>query len=593
MYTIKNIVTKSNNYIPQNLWETSKKYGKKVQWNRIANITILIVFSLMILQPHRFEIDLKKNVGSGAVYAQATAQSWEQEDGSVKFDMFIPWWNEEGEIVYEIQSWDTLSEIAKNFGTTTTILIENNNIEDPNNLVSGQQITITDGWWEIIYEVEEKTTVSQFAEENNLNIDDLIELNYFPDPNMELVEGQQLFLDLTREQAELKWLWQQPKYVKPQWLVEELPESQEEEVVQEWWLLENMIGAITWWSSGDLEQNETNPSEPSEPGTPIENLIDNGEPQQKIITAVDTTNQLEEQERALEEAIQNAKNEAEKKKLEEEKRIVAEKLEAEKKVQEKAKKKEQEAAREEAAVQQQVISATETTDSIELANNPPPAPDEIAVDQEVITAEETTKKIEEITSCGENKCLHKGKCRSLPANAYCVPEDDKNAWTCEEGFVDARRSCVAQSTYNEQTSTRGTEPVKSWTISQWYFNPYNDGYGNGWGAWHCTHYSGWYRWKNYGIMTNRRGNGGQRYWNASAAWRQTGKTPEVGSIFVADSGSGRWSAYGHVGIVIKVDWSSNSILVEDMNYAWRYIVTQRWMSMNEKWLIGYIYPRKK
>gem|GEM_PF-3725317 len=54
---------------------------------------------------------------------------------------------------------------------------------------------------------------------------EVIELNYFPGEDFLLVEGQQLFLNLTREQAELKNLRQTPEYVRPAGLVEDLPED--------------------------------------------------------------------------------------------------------------------------------------------------------------------------------------------------------------------------------------------------------------------------------------------------------------------------------------------------------------------------------
>ncbi len=554
-------------------------------------MTILFVLWLVILQPNRFKIETKKNIAGSVVYAQISEKWNAENDGSVKFDLFIPGSNEEGEIVYEVKAWDTLSEIAKTFWTTTNQLIEVNGMNDANDLQPGQKLDISNAGDDIIYNVESEVVVADFAANYDLDLKEVIELNYFPGEDFILVEGQQLFLNLTREQAELKDLWQTPEYVRPAWLVEDLPEDFLVKDAEEgsWSLVDTLIGAITWWASGEWETQID--SDVEEELTDIEKLIDQGEPQQRVISAVDTTNQLEEQELALLEAITQAKNEEERKKLEAEKKILEEKL-----VKERAANKAREEAAEAEAIQaevvQEVITAEQTTDQIDEANAPEPEPTPEPV-QEVITAEETTQKIEQITSCGENKCLHKGKCRSIPSNAYCTPDDNQNAWKCEEGYVDTRRSCVEEKKYEEQTSNRWTQPKKSGTIAQRYFNPYNDGYGNGWGAGHCTHYSWWYRWKHYGIMTNWRWNGGQRYWNASAAWRQVGKNPEVWAIFVADSGSGRRSSYGHVWIVIKVDWASNSILVEDMNYAGRYIVTQRWMSMNEAGLIWYVYPRKK
>jgi len=54
---------------------------------------------------------------------------------------------------------------------------------------------------------------------------------------------------------------------------------------------------------------------------------------------------------------------------------------------------------------------------------------------------------------------------------------------------------------------------------------------------------------------------------------------------VGSSGSGVRSSYGHVGVVTAVDWKSNSIKVSDMNYAGRYIVTERWMPISSAGMI--------
>jgi surface antigen len=57
-------------------------------------------------------------------------------------------------------------------------------------------------------------------------------------------------------------------------------------------------------------------------------------------------------------------------------------------------------------------------------------------------------------------------------------------------------------------------------------------------------------------------------------------------------GSQWWNGYGHVWIVLDIDRSSRQILIEDMNYVWRYVVSQHWVDMDSSKnpVIGYIYP---
>lgn len=184
--------------------------------SRIGNLTILFVLGLVIIQPSRFEVVTKKSISSSLVYAQVTEKgNGNEEDGSVKFDMFIPGSNEEGEIVYEVEPGDTLSEIAKTFGTTTSILLDNNTIADPNNLSNGQKIVITNDGGEVIYEVQESMPVKEFASTYDIELAEVVELNYLESSDVVLEQGQQLFLNLTREQAELKDLRQTPEYVRP------------------------------------------------------------------------------------------------------------------------------------------------------------------------------------------------------------------------------------------------------------------------------------------------------------------------------------------------------------------------------------------
>lgn len=546
---------------------------------------------VVVVQPSLFQLQWSTSIPTGAVYAQLKQSNIDESGWEFQLEMLVWWANSDGTIVYVVGEWDTLSQIAKNFGLTTSSLRSANNISDADSLFKGQKLTIDFSQEQVIFEVEASSTIADFATEYDLDLEDLMTLNYFESGDDVLEMWQQLFLDLTREEAKVKKLRQQPVYVKPEWLIEELPED-----------LESTTDAPSTVIEWDISASSIiDTLEPIEPESLEWDELVPTQVQQRIITSEQTTNQLEQQKLDVEKAIQAAKDEEERKKLEAEKAALEEKLAAEKlekeaaleqERQEKIKREAEQAAtaQQEAEIQQQVISAEETTDKLDT----PPAPDPVPeVEQVVIEAEETTKQIKQLVECWSNKCLHNDKCRSLPSNASCAPDDTENAWVCNEGYVDTNRSCVDQATYDAQTATRGTQPAKTSTSGQYYFNPYNDGYANGRAGWHCTHYAGRYRWKHYGIMTNWRWNGGQRYRNASAAGRQTGQTPEVWAIFVWSSGSGVRSSYWHVGIVTAVDRASNSIKVSDMNYAGRYIVTERWMPINGKWMIGYVYPRKK
>ena len=117
-------------------------------------------------------------------------------------------------------------------------------------------------------------------------------------------------------------------------------------------------------------------------------------------------------------------------------------------------------------------------------------------------------------------------------------------------------------------------PTKSWYAVAWRGKP------NRFAPWYCTRFVA-----NYKNVTWR-GNAWEWLHNAAAAWVSTWRTAAAGSIVVF---KWRWYSayYGHVWIVVWVEW--DSIIVKDMNYAGRYVVTIRKVSKNDSAIRGYIY----
>lgn len=82
------------------------------------------------------------------------------------------------------------------------------------------------------------------------------------------------------------------------------------------------------------------------------------------------------------------------------------------------------------------------------------------------------------------------------------------------------------------------------------------------------------------------GNANQRYNNAQKAGLSVGKNPRAGAIIVY---SALRSSAGHVGIVRSVDSANGTMVVEDMNYEGKFVVTKRVENINRSGIIGYIY----
>lgn len=123
-------------------------------------------------------------------------------------------WNDEADsvITYVVQAWDTLSEIARIFGTTTQILKETNDIVNEKYLRAGQRIFIseTSGF---VFQLESVTNLMVFANQYDIDLASLWELNDIVDPQEALHEWQEIFVPLDREKGIELWLLSEPESV--------------------------------------------------------------------------------------------------------------------------------------------------------------------------------------------------------------------------------------------------------------------------------------------------------------------------------------------------------------------------------------------
>ncbi len=104
-------------------------------------------------------------------------------------------------------------------------------------------------------------------------------------------------------------------------------------------------------------------------------------------------------------------------------------------------------------------------------------------------------------------------------------------------------------------------------------------------AWYCTSYAASKRPDIFGNPDLRfRWNAGAWYANAQKAWNAVWKSPRVWAIAVFAPWRGA-SGYGHVWYVEQID--GDNIILTDMNYKWRNIVTRR--VVDKDLAMGYIY----
>lgn len=102
----------------------------------------------------------------------------------------------------------------------------------------------------------------------------------------------------------------------------------------------------------------------------------------------------------------------------------------------------------------------------------------------------------------------------------------------------------------------------------------------------CTWYAWWWR-ATSPLSLGELGHEGRNAntWNYNYAYRGVGSEPVVGAVFQAPYGGG---GYGHVGVVVGIN-GDGSIVVREMNYSGRYIVTEATIPASDVGNFNYIY----
>lgn len=252
----------------------------------------------MIIQPQRFFVEQPTHNLTQWVYASydELIQQSKQQNGSLSFDTVAVDDDGKTTITYKVVAWDTLSSIAQDFGTTVQTLVEKNGLDPQKTLRKWQELIIsfTENF---VYQIQEDSTLEQFAKQYDLNIDDLMNLNYLTPPSVKISVGQELILPLTRAEAKAKGLVNVEEFVPLEIISDSIDEEQIEEV---------------------------DPSEPTE--TPKEWSVWIDDSNQEIITPEQTEQHLksieeqtQQQQRAYEEQ-RIAKEKSEKEKAEQAKK---------------------------------------------------------------------------------------------------------------------------------------------------------------------------------------------------------------------------------------------------------------------------------
>ena len=149
----------------------------------------------------------------------------------------------------------------------------------------------------------------------------------------------------------------------------------------------------------------------------------------------------------------------------------------------------------------------------------------------------------------------------------------------------------SSSTSNGWSAATTTTSSSSKIIKKWTYNAnINNGFYRGYCTWYvATQVPSIFKYTSEGTQERPFGwNASAWYGAAKAAGYTVSKTPRASSIIVY---SKLRSSAGHVWIVRQYPYNGDSskMLVEDMNYAGKFVVTQRIESVNRAGIIGYIY----
>lgn len=113
-------------------------------------------------------------------------------------------------VQYTVQEWDTLLKIAGVFWTTVSSIQKENNIKD-NEVKMWQVLKVSSDVDGIVYTIKDKTNVLVFANKYNLNLQDLMTLNYIQDETEIFSPDQEIFINISKEKAYELWLLEKPK----------------------------------------------------------------------------------------------------------------------------------------------------------------------------------------------------------------------------------------------------------------------------------------------------------------------------------------------------------------------------------------------
>lgn len=190
------------------------KFNRVNYFKFVLSLCFIVFFIFVIANADLFETNQEQLSINSSFIEGDDWSSYEINLDNVNVDVDA---NNNGVIWYTVQEWDTLLKIAGVFGTTVSALKKDNGLKD-DEVAPGKVLKVLNQIGGIVYVVKDKTNVVVFANKYNLNLQDLMTLNYIQDETEIFSPDQEIFINITKEKAYDLWLLERPK-------VEVIPKS--------------------------------------------------------------------------------------------------------------------------------------------------------------------------------------------------------------------------------------------------------------------------------------------------------------------------------------------------------------------------------
>ena len=182
------------------------KFNRVNYFKFVLSLFFIVFFIFMIANADLFENNQEQlTINSGFIQGD-DGISYEINLDNINVNVDD---NNNGVIEYTVQTWDTLLKIAGVFWTTVSGIQKDNNIKR-DSVDPWQVLKISNNVDGILYTLKGKTNVVVFANKYNLNLQDLMTLNYVQDETEQFSPGQEIFINITKDKAYELWLLEKP-----------------------------------------------------------------------------------------------------------------------------------------------------------------------------------------------------------------------------------------------------------------------------------------------------------------------------------------------------------------------------------------------